>query len=475
MIPWLSSGLPLDILVLLQLAILITRSSAQKAAFKWGINDTLLTTFQECQNLTLYAFAAPNTTTLGRPPYYVIAFQLGGFTTVDYAGMDPLNLHWTVNHRANSSLMLTMADADGNAGGIAPTFYNITAATSPTTCNITSTPDSSFVVVSNITDNRLKTCQQWGLTVKGGKPPYNISLAALNSPIVTNVTLGPGNDVMTYIDRADPNGKMLGRWGISTQPVNTYGSTNVDCTGLVTTFGNSTQVKTTPTPTPVDHTGVIVGVTIPLLLIAMIAGAVLYMRKKKMWIFGKQFDNRVRPWHEGPLHEPDTIPPVYPAYPAYSRTRSLGPTNQALGDLAWEPLDPSMAGCSDSPPTAVTPFLADTSSDGSPHSPYPYRMAALRSTTSPLDESVDGSSSSGDTSKRRRKGAAGPRPRGASGVGSSANGAGSSSAGLLPTVEGLRIVQHQDGGVVAELPPPYADYRPPGAPATPDTRPQNNP
>lgn len=36
----------------------------------------------------------------------------------------------------------------------------------------------------------LTTCQPWGIIIKGGVPPYNVTLAAVNSPIVTNVTMG---------------------------------------------------------------------------------------------------------------------------------------------------------------------------------------------------------------------------------------------------------------------------------------------
>lgn len=56
----------------------------------------------------------------------------------------------------------------------------------------------------------LSTCQPWGLTIKGGQQPYTVILAALNSPVITNVSMGSGNDVLTYIDRADPNGQLLG-------------------------------------------------------------------------------------------------------------------------------------------------------------------------------------------------------------------------------------------------------------------------
>lgn len=71
-------------------------------------------------------------------------------------------------------------------------------------------PTTSLAIKANVTKG-LATCDYWGLRVTGGSPPYNISLAAVGSPVVTNVSLAEGLDVMTYIDRADPNGLLLGR------------------------------------------------------------------------------------------------------------------------------------------------------------------------------------------------------------------------------------------------------------------------
>ena len=71
-------------------------------------------------------------------------------------------------------------------------------------------PPSSLAIKANVTKD-LSTCDYWGLRVTGGVPPYTISLAAVGSPVVTNVTLPTGLDVLTYIDRADPNGLLLGR------------------------------------------------------------------------------------------------------------------------------------------------------------------------------------------------------------------------------------------------------------------------
>lgn len=70
-------------------------------------------------------------------------------------------------------------------------------------------PTTSLAIRANVTKD-LTTCGYWGLRVTGGTPPYSISLAAVGSPVVTNVSLAEGLDVMTYIDRADPNGLMLG-------------------------------------------------------------------------------------------------------------------------------------------------------------------------------------------------------------------------------------------------------------------------
>lgn len=49
-----------------------------------------------------------------------------------------------------------------------------------------------------------------GFQIIGGKKPYNLTLAAPNSTLITNVTMGPTDDVFTYIDRADPNSGLMG-------------------------------------------------------------------------------------------------------------------------------------------------------------------------------------------------------------------------------------------------------------------------
>lgn len=64
-------------------------------------------------------------------------------------------------------------------------------------------------ITPNVT-NKIETCEPWGLTVSGGKKPYQIVLSALDSPVITNVTMGPDDDVFTFVNRADPNENLLG-------------------------------------------------------------------------------------------------------------------------------------------------------------------------------------------------------------------------------------------------------------------------
>ena len=121
-----------------------------------------------------------------------------------------------------------MLDSNGSSGGVAPSIYDVirestllplchregiytnNTAGKNTSC-LPSPPTSQFTVQANVTAT-LKTCQPWGLTIKGGVQPYTVSLAALDSPIITNTTLGVLDDVFTYIDRADPNTQLIGAY-----------------------------------------------------------------------------------------------------------------------------------------------------------------------------------------------------------------------------------------------------------------------
>ena len=70
-------------------------------------------------------------------------------------------------------------------------------------------PSVNITLAVNVTGSA-ETCQPIGYRVFGGQPPYTISLAAPGSPVVTNETLPKEDDVFTYINRADPNGQLMG-------------------------------------------------------------------------------------------------------------------------------------------------------------------------------------------------------------------------------------------------------------------------
>ncbi|KAJ7143975.1 hypothetical protein C8R44DRAFT_601861 [Mycena epipterygia] len=119
----------------------------------------------------------------GVPPFYMIAFAVGGAPTTTLIGTNESELKWKVDHPVEGTTSECIAPA-------------------PT--------EPEFTISANVTDV-LSTCQPWGLTIRGGTPPYNLTLAVLNASDVTNVTLGANDSVYTYINRAEPDSQMIGR------------------------------------------------------------------------------------------------------------------------------------------------------------------------------------------------------------------------------------------------------------------------
>lgn len=103
--------------------------------------------------------------------------------------------------------MLNVVDSQGNGGGIPPQSYTVVSGATAECVVGSNTTD--FTVSANVSDT-VNTCQPWGLRIKGGVPPYNVSFAQLNSPVVTNVSIPAGFDAYTYIDRATPGYLLLG-------------------------------------------------------------------------------------------------------------------------------------------------------------------------------------------------------------------------------------------------------------------------
>ncbi|EEB96913.1 hypothetical protein MPER_03864, partial [Moniliophthora perniciosa FA553] len=114
------------------------------------------------------------------PPFYMMAYEIGGTPRISLLGTNESDLKWTADH--------PIVDSEGTAGGISPQLYTV-------------------VISANVTTS-VNTCDPWGLRIRGGVKPYNITFLQINSPIVTNVTLGPNDDAFTYINRGDP-GKLF--------------------------------------------------------------------------------------------------------------------------------------------------------------------------------------------------------------------------------------------------------------------------
>lgn len=80
---------------------------------------------------------------------------------------------------------------------------------------IAPSPPSDFTITSNKTQDgksTLETCEPWRLDIIGGNPPYTVVLDARSSPVITNITVPPGDDAVVFIDRADPGTVLFGEY-----------------------------------------------------------------------------------------------------------------------------------------------------------------------------------------------------------------------------------------------------------------------
>ncbi|KAG6917203.1 hypothetical protein DXG01_003407 [Tephrocybe rancida] len=195
----------------------------------------------ECDSLPVTLGAA------GTAPYYMIAFAVDGTPSTSLIGSDSSRLAWVVDQPAGSKLLLNVVDSTGSSGGTSAILYTVTC-TSPLNilvkavlmyCHFTAGQLTSclpknaaigFSVSSNATGGAISTCDPWGLTIKGGQSPYTVTLAAVGSPSITNVTMNAGDNLYTYINRASPSGAILaaisdstGKWASGAPYVKTKG------------------------------------------------------------------------------------------------------------------------------------------------------------------------------------------------------------------------------------------------------------
>lgn len=213
-----------------------------------GTLQSITGSFQECQTLPIVVLPLPgNSSAIGVPPYSLIAFEDGGVPTSTIIGSDPKNLTWQVKFnqgalakpimdrrrwthliflrqdpisclqsltprviveefpshyilsRVSNSLRPLFLVADGASGN------------SDTSCLRASPPVTSLASIEPNVTTSLATCQPWGLTVSGGQKPYTLVIVETHAATITEVTLGPEDDTLTYVNRADPNWQIMGK------------------------------------------------------------------------------------------------------------------------------------------------------------------------------------------------------------------------------------------------------------------------
>lgn len=475
---------------LLEVSLLCIPCNGQTHEFQWTFADTsqqISSLLPECQNLKLLVSSSTNNiTTLGTPPYYVIAIEANGFSTTSLVGTDPSNLSWQVNHAAGTQLMLAMTDANGSPGGMATPLFTVTNGQG-TSC-LPSAPSTSLAIKPNVTMD-LSTCEPWGLTVTGGIPPYNITLISVGSTIVTNVTIPRSFDVFTYINKANPNGQIMasvsdatGQFGKTTPLVNTIGSADFICAGLTSQPGQSSQINP---KTSSHHTVVIAVVCVVISCLVAVILFVAYRRRKSS---GQDTTPRIFKYqHVNDSPHTALLPTIQPR-PLYHKSPILDITSSSSGShhstYARQEIVPyvpnfdsplhsghgkefSIASSSHSsdrllPLTPLTPE-SSPSSGRTANSLHPSGVPLFSPTPSEAQryylKFTEAYPSSHDNIRR-----ATPAPSSSASVsrGSSQSHPDDSHQRTDPNVEPADmepdiIIQHRDGGVVQELPPPYLD------------------
>jgi len=448
-----------------------TSCSAINATFQWQFVNYFSSTLTECQNMSVSVEPLDGAVTTGVPPYYFKAFAVGGIPTVQLAGSNASALSWVVDQPAGSQLMVGMVDSNttagggsgGSSGGLAPMIYNVIPG-NDTSC-LPPAPTSQFNVKFNVSTT-LTTCQPWGMTISGGTQPYTITLAALDSPIITNVTMGLMEDVFTFIDRADPNTKLIaaindanGQYANGTGMVSTQGSSNVDCIGLVSVSGNSTQMAqeaaqeaAAAAAATSKRNHIIIGVVVGVFALVFLLVASLWFMARKRRRDGRipvGQDTRPR------MFEVEESIPVssFPFIQPDSR-HSSHKTLMTGSPRAAHPSDPQEASSSNS--TSAGGISPAHSQDPTNTSPYYTSQFPMNAAAASPDRSSPRRKNKAYMRAARSVGEALSPASPASGVRSQPP----NSPGHEPLdteIEPDIIIQHRDGGVVQELPPPYAD------------------
>ncbi|KAJ7475204.1 hypothetical protein B0H11DRAFT_2158629 [Mycena galericulata] len=480
-----------SLLTFLVLSCVIAPCRAQtNRIFQWEFSGPALSSeLPSCRSFPISVKPFnPANDTHGVPPFYMMAFPVGGIPTTTLIGTDESDLSWTVDQPVGAQMMLDVVDSQGSAGGVPPNLFTVVAGQT-TQCIPAASNDPPFTVTANVTDT-LNTCQPWGLTIVGGTPPYNLTLVELDSPVITNVTLGPEDDAFTFIDRADPDRQLIGangRWASGTPIVKTAGSANVNCTGLVSSSGNATVIKEQEQAALASSnsrktTAVIAGVVVTIVVLLLLGGAgtFLYMRRRRTVreITPRQFESgSVDP--SPPFEETggqilsinafiSPASPTQPRSPKSPGASTISPSNASAAMPAPSDRRRNVGTGSDSDRSISSAGMSVRNPDRPAFTNFP--TASVRRSAKEIEAGLASSNSMhsdysadapSDISSRplvERSRSAAPPTAGPSGVRYPAR---SASMGASNASVGEEIIfQHQDAGLVRELPPPYADRGP---------------
>ncbi|KAJ7511907.1 hypothetical protein B0H11DRAFT_719331 [Mycena galericulata] len=176
--------------------------------FEWGFlgPQSFSSSLPSCRSFSLEADATGRIAN-GVPPFYMMVFPVGGIPSTTFIGTNQSNLTWTLTYPVGTKLVLEVVDSLGQSGGIPSTLYTVIDGET-TQCIPTPSTEAPFTIKANVTDV-LNTCQPWGLAVEGGTPPYNLTIAPMNSGNITNATFGPDDSVFTWINRAPPGTHLI--------------------------------------------------------------------------------------------------------------------------------------------------------------------------------------------------------------------------------------------------------------------------
>ncbi|KIY68272.1 hypothetical protein CYLTODRAFT_421777 [Cylindrobasidium torrendii FP15055 ss-10] len=270
-------------------------SAVKTEEFMWGMRTaTSSTTFGTCEKIE---FTVMNGTKggMGTPPYFMRAWEKGGSVKTQLLGDDPSNLTWTVTSPAGSELFLNIIDSDDGTGGTDPTLFTVDDGVN-SGCVTDDSEDSDFTIKSNLSStSTLSACGFWGIRLKGGVPPYQLSFTQLDSWGLTNVTTSGEDDAYTFVNNADP-GQMMIASAVDADGNVAYGNPTVmtskdyssaSCGSLASSSGNGTvldaqaaaEAAARDAKTRTTIIGLVVGLGVPLIL--AILGFIYWWRRRR--------------------------------------------------------------------------------------------------------------------------------------------------------------------------------------------------